>query len=45
MPELIEIMQERSRIEGAERAEEAEEVPLSRILRPVQHLFRKPKRE
>jgi CBS domain-containing protein len=29
MPELIEIMQERSRIEGAERLEETEEVPLS----------------
>ncbi len=29
MPELIEIMQERSRIEGAERIEETEEVPLS----------------
>ena len=29
MPELIEIMQERSRIEGAERTEESEEVPLS----------------
>jgi signal-transduction protein with cAMP-binding, CBS, and nucleotidyltransferase domain len=29
MPELIEIMQERSRIEGAERAEETEEIPLS----------------
>jgi len=29
MPELIEIMQERSRIEGAERQEETEEVPLS----------------
>jgi len=29
MPELIEIMQERSRIEGAARTEETEEVPLS----------------
>ena len=29
MPELIEIMQERSRIEGAARTEEIEEVPLS----------------
>jgi CBS domain-containing protein len=29
MPELIEIMQERSRIEGAARTEEDEEVPLS----------------
>jgi CBS domain-containing protein len=29
MPELIEIMQERSRIEGAEREEENEEAPLS----------------
>jgi len=29
MPELIEIIQERSRIEGAARAEETEEVPLS----------------
>ena len=29
MPELIEIMQERSRIEGADRTEETEEVPLS----------------
>jgi CBS domain-containing protein len=29
MPELIEIMQERSLIEGAERLEETEEVPLS----------------
>jgi CBS domain-containing protein len=29
MPELIEIMQERSRIEGADRAEEDEETPLS----------------
>jgi CBS domain-containing protein len=29
MPELIEIMQERSRIEGADRTEEEEEVPLS----------------
>ena len=29
MPELIEIMQERSRIEGADRTEEPEEVPLS----------------
>ena len=29
MPELIEIMQERSRIEGASRTEEIEEVPLS----------------
>jgi CBS domain-containing protein len=29
MPELIEIMQERSRIEGEARAEENEEVPLS----------------
>ncbi len=29
MPELIEIMQERSRIEGEARTEEAEEVPLS----------------
>ncbi|MGE5574832.1 MAG: cyclic nucleotide-binding/CBS domain-containing protein [Ignavibacteria bacterium] len=29
MPELIEIMQERSRIEGAARTEEVEEVPLS----------------
>jgi CBS domain-containing protein len=29
MPELIEIMQERSRIEGASREEENEEVPLS----------------
>jgi signal-transduction protein with cAMP-binding, CBS, and nucleotidyltransferase domain len=29
MPELIEIMQERQRIEGAERAEETDEVPLS----------------
>jgi len=29
MPELIEIMQEKSRIEGASRTEETEEVPLS----------------
>jgi CBS domain-containing protein len=29
MPELLEIIQERSRIEGASRAEETEEVPLS----------------
>jgi hypothetical protein len=29
MPELIEIMQERSRIEGAAQTEETEEVPLS----------------
>jgi CBS domain-containing protein len=29
MPELIEIMQEKSRIEGAARTEETEEVPLS----------------
>jgi CBS domain-containing protein len=29
MPELIEIIQERSRIEGAARADETEEVPLS----------------
>jgi signal-transduction protein with cAMP-binding, CBS, and nucleotidyltransferase domain len=29
MPELIEIIQERSRIEGAARTEETEEVPLS----------------
>jgi CBS domain-containing protein len=29
MPELIEIMQERSRIEGANRTDEIEEVPLS----------------
>jgi CBS domain-containing protein len=29
MPELIEIMQERSRIEGADRTEDLEEVPLS----------------
>jgi CBS domain-containing protein len=29
MPELIEIMQERSRIEGSARTEETEEVPLS----------------
>jgi predicted transcriptional regulator len=29
MPELMEIIQERSRIEGAARAEETEEVPLS----------------
>ncbi len=29
MPELLEIMQERSRIEGAARTEESEEVPLS----------------
>jgi CBS domain-containing protein len=29
MPELLEIMQERSRIEGAARTEETEEVPLS----------------
>ena len=29
MPELIEIIQERSRIEGANRTEETEEVPLS----------------
>src|SRR5690606_10995455 len=29
MPELIEIMQERSRIEGAARSDEMEEVPLS----------------
>jgi CBS domain-containing protein len=29
MPELIEIMQERSRIEGADRTEEDEETPLS----------------
>ena len=29
MPELIEIIQERSRIEGAARTEESEEVPLS----------------
>jgi CBS domain-containing protein len=29
MPELIEIMQERSRIEGADRTEEDEEAPLS----------------
>ena len=29
MPELIEIMQERSRIEGDARTEETEEVPLS----------------
>jgi Zn finger protein HypA/HybF involved in hydrogenase expression len=29
MPELIEIMQEKSRIEGAARNEETEEVPLS----------------
>lgn len=29
MPELIEIMQEKSRIEGADRTEETEEVPLS----------------
>lgn len=29
MPELLEIMQERSRIEGASRAEETEDVPLS----------------
>ncbi len=32
MPELIEIMQERSRIEGEARTEETEEVPLSGIL-------------
>ena len=29
MPELIEIIQERSQIEGASRTEESEEVPLS----------------